>query len=155
MGTEHRRPSLINVQFVAFREEYTKLIHLRGLIYRFYDILPESEEYVQKLQNEIYRLDPQTQSAHGLQTELDPHRLGLLYMIHGLGYMLDLDKEPYCTDAWTCLDFAKACLAVRPVLDFPSISSIQTMVSLFIFLLFYFILILIAVFNVLFPTFGK
>jgi hypothetical protein len=95
------------------------------LVRRLYDTLPDSEEYVAKLQAEIYRVS----SPGDLHTpEIDPHRMALLFTIHGLGSLLDLDKEPYSPDAWTCLDLAKACLAVRPVLDFPSISSIQAMV---------------------------
>lgn len=86
---------------------------------------------MQKLQAEIYQVSSPADFhglTHSISPEIDPHRLALLFIIHGLGSLLDLDKEPYSPDAWTCLDLAKACLAVRPVLDFPSISSIQAMV---------------------------
>ena len=73
-----------------------------------------------RLREEIY---------HSPLPELDLHRISLLYIIHALGHFLDSDRSMYAAEGWYSYDLARAALSIKPVLDQPSISSIQSMVS--------------------------
>ncbi|KAL4249930.1 hypothetical protein ABKN59_002009 [Abortiporus biennis] len=56
-----------------------------------------------------------------------PHDLALLYVIYGIGALMDLNQEPYNAEGEHYHQLARAALSLQPVLEKPSLVTIQAL----------------------------
>lgn len=91
------------------------------------------DELINDILTPVYSIQVE-KDAEGNSTDISPHKLAVLFLVFGIGALVDLTLPPYSEEAELYFDLGRAALSLQSVINSPETGTVQalTLMSLYL-----------------------